>query len=141
MFGWVPYRILNINHKKELPLEPLGTLLGEDSSNTSNLRWYSHGNHTRSGNDQRPMSFGTTIWHRSHLMEMTPRSLQATHGLESSSVLGLPYRILNINHKKKVLLEPMGIEPCWTSKEQQKFRSRAEVRAPVGSSRMSRFRV
>ena len=33
-----------------------------------------------------------------------------THRLHSSSFLGLPYRILNVNHKKRTTMEPMGIE-------------------------------
>ena len=31
-----------------------------------------------------------------------------THRLHSSSFLGLPYRILNINHRKGTTTEPMG---------------------------------
>ena len=39
---------------------------------------------------------------------------QATQRLHSTSVLGLPYRILNINHKKE-LLRGLWVEPCFNN--------------------------
>ena len=37
-----------------------------------------------------------------------------THRLLNSSFLGLPYRILNMNHKKE-LLKSLWVEPGWKS--------------------------
>ena len=50
---------------------------------------------------------------------LNPTSLIAqppyTHGPLSSSFWGLPYRILNMNHKKELLKGPMGSSSCLTS--------------------------
>ena len=55
-----------------------------------------------------------------------------THRLHSSSFLGLPYRILNIQHKKEVLWSPMGRQRAASTGDHQ-ISSRPGERAALFS--------
>ena len=61
-------------------------------------------------------------------VELKPGLVLLTHRPLSSSLLGLPYRILHINHKKE-LLRGLWVDPIWTVMHAPQYSWPKEVRA------------